>query len=95
MLLFLSQVYQQHGKDKKDRYNQRAIDIKKSSSDPLVHKTSGGLAPEYAKINTRLAEMIAKKQKEPYASVMNYVRTKLRFTLQSSTFSAIRGFQGK
>ena len=32
----LAEVYQQHEKEKKDKYNQRVIDIEKSSFNPLV-----------------------------------------------------------
>ena len=31
----------------------------------------------------------------PYASVITYIRTKLRFALLRSTLAAIRGFRGK
>jgi len=38
----LAEVYQQHEKEKKDKYNQRVIDIEKSSFNPLVFTTTGG-----------------------------------------------------
>jgi len=38
---------------------------------------------------------IAEKRREPYASVITYIRTKLRFALLRSTLAAIRGFRGK
>ena len=44
------------------------------------------------RVNKRLAEKIAEKRKEPYASVKMYIRTKLRFALLRSTLAAIRGF---
>jgi len=69
------------------------IDIEKSSFNPLVF-TSGRMAPECNRVN-KLAEKIAEKCLEPYASVMTYIRTKLRFALLRSTLAAIRGFRGK
>jgi len=51
--------------------------------------------PECAKVNKRLTEKTAGKCKEPYASVMTYIRTKLRFGLLRSTLAAVRGFRGK
>jgi len=33
------------------------------------------------RVNKRLAEKIAEKRREPYASVITYIRTKLRFAL--------------
>jgi len=47
------------------------------------------------RVNKRLAEKIAKKLREPYASVMTYIRTMLRFALLRSTLTAMRGFQDK
>ena len=87
----LAEVYQQHEKEKKDKYNQRVIDIEKSSFNPLVFTTTGGMAPESEcnRVNKRLAEKIADKRRKPYASVITYIRTKLRFALLRSTLAAI------
>jgi len=52
-------------------------------------------APECTRVNKRLAEKIAEKRREPYASVITYIRTKLRFALLRSTLAAVRGFRGK
>jgi len=71
------------------------IDIEKSSFNPLVFTTTGRMAPECNRVNKRLAEKIAEKRKEPYASVITYVRTKLKFAPVRSTLVAIRGFRGK
>jgi len=90
----LAEVYQQHEKEKKDKYSHRVIDIYKSSFNPLVF-TSGGMAPECNRVNKRLAEKIAEKRRGPYASVITYIRSKLRFALLRSTLAAIRGFRGK
>jgi len=90
----LTEVYQQHEKEK-DKYNQRVIDIEKSSFNPLVFTKTGEMAPECNRVNKRLAEKKAEKRREPYASVITYIRTKLRFALLRSTLVAIRGFRGK
>ena len=71
------------------------IDIEKSSFNPLVFTTTGGMALECNRINKRQAEKIAEKRRAPYASVITYIRTKLRFALLRSTLAAIRGFRGK
>ena len=71
------------------------IDIEKSSFNLLVFITTGGMAPECNRVNKGLAEKIAEKHREPYASVITYIRTKLRFVLLSNTLAAIRGFRGK
>jgi len=84
----LAEVYQQHEKEK-DKYNQRLIEIEKSSFKPLVFTTTGGMAPECNRVNKRLAEKIAEKCREAYASVITYIRTKLRFAILRSTLAAI------
>jgi len=71
------------------------IDIENSSFNPLVLTTIGGMAPECNRVNKRLAEKIVEKRSEPCASVITYIRTKLRFALLRSTLAAIRGFRGK
>jgi len=90
----LAKIYQRHEKEK-DKYNQREIDIEMSSFNPLVFTTSGEMAPEWNRVNKRLAEKIAEKRRDPYASVITYIRTKLRCALLRSTLAAIQGFQGK
>ena len=84
----VAEIYEQHEKEK-DKYNQGAIDITKSSFNSLVFTTSSGMVPECTRVNKRLVEKIAEKRREPYASVMTYIRTKLRFALLSSTLAAI------
>jgi len=53
------------------------------------------MAPECNRVNKRLADKIDEKRREPYASVITYIRTKLRFALSRSTLAATRGFRGK
>ena len=61
----------------------------------MVFTTSGGMGPECARFNKRLAELIAQKRSEPYAVIMNYIRTRLRFALLRSILIAVRGVRGK
>ena len=46
-------------------------------------------------MNKKLAQMISEKRKEPYSSVINHIRTRLRFSLLRSTLAAVRGYRGK
>ena len=43
----------------------------------------------------RLADKISKKTKEEYASVMNHMRTRIRFSIMRSVLVALRGQRGK
>ena len=58
-------LYSLHQKIIMDKYNQRVIGIEKSSFNPLVFTTTGGMAPENAK---DWQKKIAEKRREPYAS---------------------------
>jgi len=61
---------------------------------PLSSQQLEGWHQKCNRVNRRLAEKIAEKRREPYASVITYIRTKLRFALRY-TIAAIRGFRGK
>ena len=80
----IHQVYRLHEMEKKRTYNERIIQIEKGSFTPIVLSTFGGMGPEAEKFHNRLAQLIAVKRNETYASVMNYIRTRLRFCLLKS-----------
>ena len=91
----ISQIYEQHEKQKKKKYNQRIVQIEKATFTPLVFSTTGGMAPECARYHKKVAELIANKTKEDYSKVVSHLRTKLRFTLLKSTLLGVRGARGK
>ena len=91
----LDQIYRQNENEKKNLYNERIINVEKSSFTPLVFSTSGGMAPECLKLNKRIAELLAHKRNEQYSVVMSFIRTRLRFALLKSTLISIRGYRGK
>ena len=88
------QIYLQHEREKKRKYNDRVLQVEKGSFSPLIFSTSGGMGPEATKYHKRIAELIATKKGEVYADVMNHVRTKIRFSLLKSTLIAVRGERG-
>merc|ERR1711874_189674 len=81
--------------EKKNMYNDRVINVEKATFTPLVFTTTGGMRPECAKMNKRIAELISEKKGEKYGQVMQYIRTRLRFALLRCTLVAIRGVRGK
>ena len=91
----IKQVYQQHEREKKRTYNERVIQIEKGSFTPIVMSTFGGMGVEAKKFHNCLAQLIAVKRNETYASVVNYIRTRLRFCLLKSVLTSIRGTRGK
>ena len=91
----VSQVYQQHEREKKRTYNDRIIHVEKGSFTPIVMSTFGGMGAEAEKFHKRLALLISIKRNEDYASVVNYIRTRLRFCLLKSVLMSIRGVRGR
>ena len=91
----IDQVYRQHEKEKKRTYNERVIQVEKGSFTPIVFSTFGGMGPEAERFHKRLALLIAEKRNEPYSSVVNYIRTRLRFCLLKSILIGLRGIRGR
>ena len=79
------QLYIRHEKEKKRMHNDRVIQVEKGSFSPLIFSTTGGMGPECTKFHKRVAELISSKRGELYSDVMNYIRTKIRFSVLKST----------
>ena len=91
----LDQVYALHEKEKKKNYLERVIQIEKGSFTPIVFSTFGGTGTEADRHHKRIATLIATKKNENYADVINFIRTRLRFSLLRSILTAVRGVRGK
>ena len=90
----VEQVYLTHENEKKRMYNERVLQVEKASFTPIVGSTFGGMGNEAHKYHKRIATLIAEKRNESYADVINYVRTRLRFSLLKSILTAVRGVRG-
>ncbi len=91
----LTQIYNLHEERKMKKYNNRIIQVEKGTFTPLIYTTSGGWGPQATRYHKRLATKISQKRGEEYASVMSYMRTRIRFSILRSTLIAIRGERGK
>ena len=89
------QLYIQHERQKKRKYNDRVIHVEKGSFSPLIFSTTGGMGPESTRYHKRIAELISLKRGELYSDVMNHIRTKIRYSILRSTLIAIRGERGR
>ena len=89
------EVYAMHEQEKKRSYNERVLQIERGSFTPVVGSTFGGWGKEAEKHHKRIAKLIALKRNEDYADVINYIRTRLRFSLLKSILTAVRGVRGK
>ena len=67
------------------------IDVEKGTFTPLVFGTNGGFGGECDKFIKKLAEKMAVKSDESYASVITWLRTKLSFSILKSVNTCVRG----
>ena len=67
----LKQIYKQHENDKKILYTQRVMDVKQPTFTPLVFTTTGGVREECRRYHNRLAELVAAKKGEDYATTVS------------------------
>ena len=91
----IEDVYVQHEQEKKRDYNERVLQVEKGSFTPIVGSTFGGWGKEARRHHKRVATLIAERRNEEYADVINYIRTRLRFSLLKSILTAVRGVRGK
>ena len=91
----IEEVYVAHEQEKKRNYNERVLQIERGSFTPIVGSTFGGWGKEADKHHKRIATLIALKRNEDYSDVINYIRTRLRFSLLKSILTAVRGVRGK
>ena len=91
----IDSVYVLHENEKKNKYNERVLQIEKGSFTPIVGSTFGGWGIEADKHHKRIATLIANKRNEEYADVVNHIRTRLRFSVLKSILIAVRGVRGK
>ena len=90
----IDKVFLKHEAEKKRTYNDRILEVEKSTFTPLVFSTSGGMGKEAEAFHKRIVSLIAIKRGTPYSETMAHVRRKLRFSILRSTLAAIRGHRG-
>ena len=71
------------------------LNVERGSFTPIIFTTTGGVGPEAQRHHKRIAQLIALKRKDEYSSIIQYIRTRLRFNLLRSILVAIRGERGK
>ena len=84
-------IFKRQETDKKREYNQRVLEVEHGTFTPLVIGTNGGMGIECQMFIKNLADMIAIKQSEEYATVITWIRTKLAFEVLRSTILCVRG----
>ena len=91
----LEKLYKRNEDEKKTKYNSRVINTEKASFIPLVFSTAGTTAPECNHFHKRLATIIAEKRRERYSNVINYIRTRVSFSMLKAILVSLHGVRGK
>ena len=78
------QIYRQHENEKKRMYANRVMEVEQATFTPLVFTTTGGMAEECRRYHGRLAELLADKKGEEYATTISWIRTKVSFAILRS-----------
>ena len=87
----LSTTYNSLEKAKKDKYNERILNVEHGTFTPLVLSCFGGMGTEALRFFNRLGLKIAEKRDEDVSTTINLIRTKLSFSLLRSALLCIRG----
>ena len=87
----ISGAFKYHESVKTLKYQQRILDVEHSSFVPVIFSSTGGAAPGSTKTVQKLAEKLSEKQNESYSDTINYLRTKISFTLLTSAILCLRG----
>ena len=78
------QIYRQHVNEKKRMYANRVMEVEQATFTPLVFTTTGGMAEECRRYHSRLAELLADKKGEEYATTISWIRAKVSFEILRS-----------
>ena len=60
-------VFQKHEQEKNTVYNDRVVQVEKSTFTPLIFSTSGAMGKEATKLHKRLVSLISHKRGTPYS----------------------------
>ena len=93
--LELRQVYKIHENEKKRLYARRVLEIEQGTFTPLVFTTTGGMGKECVRYHSRLAELVAIKKGEDYATTMSWIRARTSFALLRSALTCLRGSRAR
>ena len=78
------QIFQLHVNDKKRRYSRRILEVEQGKFTPLFFTSTGGMANECKRFHSRLAELLALKKGDDYATTLSWIRGKVSFAILRS-----------
>ena len=86
-----STIFQGQEEEKKQKYQQRVLDVEMGSFTPLVFGTNGGMGADCNCFLKRLAEKLSEKNEEPYHITITWIRTLLSFGILRLVHTCVRG----
>ena len=89
------QIYKLHENDKKRLYSSRVLEVERGTFTHLVFTTTGRMSDECQRYHIRLAELLAEKKQENYASTITWIRTRVSFVILRSALVCLRGSRSK
>ena len=89
--LSTEQILDRAEKEKKWAYNSRVMEVEHGTFTPLVFGTNGAMGEECAKFHKLLAAKLAQKTGKHYFTVMQWLRTRLSFSILRSALLCLRG----
>ena len=84
-------IYKQNENDKKRLYMQRVMDVEQGTFTPLVFTTTAGMGEECKRYHNSLAELVAAKKGEDYATNVLWIRSKVSFAILGSALLCLIG----
>ncbi|KAM7437894.1 hypothetical protein ABFA07_012549 [Porites harrisoni] len=89
------QIFQLHENEKKRQYSGRVLEVEQGTFTPLVFTSTGGMADECKRFHSRLAELLALKKGDDYATNISWIRAKVSFAILRSALLCLRGTRSK
>ena len=81
--------------EKKRQYSRRVLEVEQGTFTPLVFTSTGGMADECKRFHSRLAELLALKKGDDYATTISWIRAKVSFAILRSALLCLRGTRRK
>ena len=89
------QIYKLHENNKKRLYSSRVLEVERGTFTPLAFTTTGGMSNECQSYHSRLAELLAVKKQESYATTIAWIRTRVSFAILRSALTCLRGSRSR
>ena len=86
-----STIFKEHENEKKRKYQQRILDVEMGTFTPLVFGIMAEWRSNAKMFLKHLADKLSRKDGEPYAVVIKWLRTRLSFEILRSVQTSIRG----